>query len=110
MRSTGSKAERARPVSASVEAGNVFLVRGTWNGEFLDEAEDFPGGGHDDQIDAVSGAIAVLTTSEHIFGPEDIAGAMSDEVAPLFEDTPQPEEDVRVFSGDVKPLFEETHS
>lgn len=56
VRSTGSKTERARPLSSAAQAGNVFLVRGTWASDFLDEAHAFPGGPHDDQVDAVSGA------------------------------------------------------
>lgn len=57
-RKTGSKIERARPLSASAEAGNVFLVRGAWNEPFLDELTAFPQGDHDDQVDAASGAFA----------------------------------------------------
>ncbi len=56
IRSTGSKAERAGPVSSQSEAGNVRLVRGVWIGDFLDELEGFPEGSHDDQVDAFSGA------------------------------------------------------
>ena len=52
--SDGSKAERAGPLSAMAEAGNVTLVRSPWNDAFLDEAEQFPGGVHDDQVDAVA--------------------------------------------------------
>jgi predicted phage terminase large subunit-like protein len=53
---TGDKTERARPLSSASQAGNVKLVRGAWNVAFLDEAESFPQGSHDDQVDAVSGA------------------------------------------------------
>ena len=60
-RSSGSKEVRANPVSSAAEAGNVMLVRGAWITPFLDEAEAFPGGAHDDQVDAVSGACAQLT-------------------------------------------------
>ncbi len=59
-RTTGDKQARALPVSAAAEAGNVLLVRGPWIGAFLDEVEVFPGGAHDDQVDAVCGAIEVL--------------------------------------------------
>ena len=55
---TGSKMERARPLSAAAEAGNVSLVRGSWNESFLDECCVFPEGGHDDQVDAASGALS----------------------------------------------------
>lgn len=56
-----SKAIRAQPLSAAAEAGNVYIVAGPWNKAFLDEAESFTGDGaagtHDDQIDAISGAM-----------------------------------------------------
>jgi predicted phage terminase large subunit-like protein len=60
---TKKKVERAAPVSSAAEAGNVMLKRGAWIGAFLDEAEAFPQGAHDDQVDAVSGAFAQLTHS-----------------------------------------------
>jgi predicted phage terminase large subunit-like protein len=57
---TGDKETRAKPVSAQSEAGNVKLVRGLWNNEFLREVENFPTGRHDDSVDALSGAHAML--------------------------------------------------
>lgn len=59
-RVTGDKRTRAGPLSSASEAGNVKLVRGRWNSAFLDEAMLFPEGEHDDQIDAVSGALSAL--------------------------------------------------
>ena len=59
-RVTGKKDVRAKPLSAAAEQGNVKLVRGPWIGEFLDELEAFPGGGHDDQVDAASGCFNAL--------------------------------------------------
>ena len=38
----------------AIEAGKVYLVRGTWNKDFLTELAGFPDGEHDDQMDAVS--------------------------------------------------------
>jgi len=61
LKTTGDKEIRANPVSSAAEAGNIKLVQGVWNGIFLDEAEAFPLGGHDDQVDAVSGAFEVLS-------------------------------------------------
>lgn len=62
LRSTGSKIERARPLSAQVYAGNVRLVSGYWNREFLDQVTPFPQEGlHDDIVDAFSGAYYVLS-------------------------------------------------
>jgi len=60
----GSKAVRARPLSSAAEAGNVALIRGHWNKAFLDEAELFPEGEHDDQIDAVTGAMKCLIEAQ----------------------------------------------
>ena len=39
------------------------LVRGPWLGPFLDEVEAFPLGGHDDQVDAMSGAMMRLRST-----------------------------------------------
>jgi predicted phage terminase large subunit-like protein len=50
----GDKITRALPWISLAEAGKVFLVRGAWNSEFIEEACSFPLGTHDDQIDAVS--------------------------------------------------------
>lgn len=62
--STGSKEVRANPVSSQAEAKNVKLLRGLWINAFLDEADAFPNGSHDDQVDAVSGAFADLTNAK----------------------------------------------
>ena len=58
--STGSKETRAAPVSACVERGHLFLLRGAWIGELLDELCSFPHVRHDDQVDALAGAYGVL--------------------------------------------------
>lgn len=73
-KTTGSKELRAHPVSSAAEAGNVKLVRGTWINDFLDEAEIFPNGTHDDQIDAVSGAFEMLTQGTNTNGVELLRG------------------------------------
>jgi len=54
------KVARAQPWIDRAESGFVYLVRGEWNKSFIDEAESFPNGTHDDQIDAVSGAYSAL--------------------------------------------------
>lgn len=64
----GHKADRAKPVSAQAEAGNVRLVEGPWISDFLNECESFvdnrevdePAGYHDDQVDAFSGGYNFL--------------------------------------------------
>lgn len=57
---TGDKATRARPASAQAEAGNVKLVRGAWNEEFLAEVCAFPNAAFDDQVDAFADALNEL--------------------------------------------------
>jgi predicted phage terminase large subunit-like protein len=59
---SGDKETRAKPISAQVEAGNVKLVRGLWNEEFLRTVENFPVGKHDDEVDALSGAYETMQT------------------------------------------------
>lgn len=54
------KVTRALPVSAQVEAGNVKLLRGEWNDDFLTEVQNFPDDKHDDQVDTLSGAFNLL--------------------------------------------------
>lgn len=54
------KVTRATPLSAQAEAGNIKLVKGHWNEEFLRELETFPMGLHDDQVDAAAGAFNTL--------------------------------------------------
>ncbi len=65
-RSTGSKEVRADPFAAQCEAGNVKLVRGAWNREYLEELALFPKGDHDDQVDASSGAFSKLALARSI--------------------------------------------
>jgi predicted phage terminase large subunit-like protein len=50
------------------EAGKVVLVRGAWIGEFVDEVAAFPSGRHDDQIDAISTAVNMLTLVKKNYG------------------------------------------
>ena len=56
---TGSKRTRAEPFQAQAAAGNVKLVHGDWNEDYLDELVAFPGPTND-QVDATSGAYARL--------------------------------------------------
>jgi predicted phage terminase large subunit-like protein len=57
VRSTGSKTERAAPVSAASQAGRVLIVEDCRNiTAALDEFEVFPYGPKDDIVDAFSGA------------------------------------------------------
>lgn len=56
-RSTGSKTARANALVGQVGERNVYVVKNTkWNKILLDEADLFPNGAHDDQIDAIAGS------------------------------------------------------
>lgn len=61
IRPTGSKENRANPFASQVQAGNVLMLRGDWNEEYLAELESFPDGSHDDMVDASSDAFNKLS-------------------------------------------------
>jgi len=71
---TDSKIERANPFRAQCHAGNVKIVRGLWNEEYLSELCSFPAGKFDDQVDASSNAfnelVKVITGFGLTWGPE----------------------------------------
>ncbi len=57
---SGAKSTRAMPVASQANAGNLSLLRGSWNRAFLEEQQDFPAGAKDDQVDALSRAFGLL--------------------------------------------------
>lgn len=59
-RESVAKEIRWDPYRSQVGAHNVFLVRGPWNREFLEEHELAPSGKVKDQIDAMAGAYYAL--------------------------------------------------
>lgn len=62
-----AKVTRAQPLAAQAEAGNVRLVKGAWNQEFLSELSAFPESSQADQVDAASAGLnrlAALTQPE----------------------------------------------
>lgn len=75
---SGSKEQRAMPFASQAEAGNVKMIVGTWNDDFLAEAETFPNGNYKDQIDAASRAfnrLIPLTDEDDVpAGPTVIRG------------------------------------
>lgn len=64
--STQKKEIRARPFRAQCEAGNVYLVRASWNEAYLAELEVFDVGAHDDQVDASSTAYNEAASGQEI--------------------------------------------
>lgn len=57
----GTKEDRAIPFASQVEASKVWMVRGEWNPEMIEEMRNFPNSTFKDQVDALSRAYA-----EHI--------------------------------------------
>jgi predicted phage terminase large subunit-like protein len=53
-RPSGDKDTRLLPFAAQAEAGNVRLVAGSWNEQFIDELCAIPNGRYRDQADAVA--------------------------------------------------------
>jgi len=51
---SGSKETRAEPLAAQMEAGNVDIVTGAWNRDFIEELRHFPRSVYKDQADAAS--------------------------------------------------------
>ena len=60
-RPSGRKEFRADPLSVQVNRGNVVLLTGVWNADFIDEFKFFPNSKYDDQVDSASGAFSKLT-------------------------------------------------
>ncbi|MFB9952041.1 phage terminase large subunit [Rhizobium puerariae] len=57
---SGDKVTRAEPFASQCEGGNVYIVRGSWNEDYIDELCLFPGSSIKDQVDASSGAFGRL--------------------------------------------------
>jgi predicted phage terminase large subunit-like protein len=53
-RMSGDKATRADAVASQANIARVGMVRANWNSAFIEELASFPGGVHDDQVDALS--------------------------------------------------------
>lgn len=58
---SSGKEVRATPLASQWRKGHVGIKRAEWNHEYLDEMNDFPDVGHDDQVDATTGAFNYLT-------------------------------------------------
>lgn len=63
---SGDKMTRAKPLAAQAEAGNVKIVRGLWNDDYIDELCMFPFGKFKDQVDASSRAFSELIPNRNL--------------------------------------------
>ena len=52
--------DKAHQAVRQINAGNVLMLRGSWNEPLLDEMRLFPYGLHDDQVDGASRAFGLL--------------------------------------------------
>ena len=59
VEAVADKLTRALKWAPLAEEGKIIIVKGAWNKEFLEEVCLFPTGKYDDQIDAVSMAVAM---------------------------------------------------
>ena len=68
---TGQKVTRADALASQVNIGNVKMLAGDWNREFIEELKNFPFGASDDQVDAASDAFNELADgpTEAEYGP-----------------------------------------
>ena len=62
----GNKIHRADPYSVQVNNGNILLLQGQWNKEFIDEHRDFPFSRYKDQVDAAGGAFLELANKKTV--------------------------------------------
>lgn len=63
-RVTGDKETRSEGLSAEWQSGNVYLVRGKWNAEYLKVMNSFPSKEiHDDDVDASNDAYSELVNT-----------------------------------------------
>lgn len=57
---TGDPVNRVKPTASQAEIGNMWLLEGAWNREYLDEFEGFPYAKHDDQVSSTAGGLNKL--------------------------------------------------
>jgi len=67
---SGDKALRAGPLSTQWERGNVYILRGAWNQDFVDEYEAFTGTKNDGYVDRIdSGSLAFNWLADKTYRP-----------------------------------------
>lgn len=57
----GDKSAKLSPLEPVFDAGNIHIMRGQWNAEFIRQFAEFPDGAHDDFCDPLAIAFAELT-------------------------------------------------
>ena len=70
----GDKVARMSYLEPIFEAGNVHILKGDWNLDWLNEVKEFPSGKHDDQVDNMSACYAMLYTNKTTMGKIKVTG------------------------------------
>lgn len=79
-RPSGDKDTRLEPFAAQAQAGNVYLLRGEWNMDYIEEMIAIPSGARRDQGDATSGAYNMATKRAQTFTPRFIEASSARKV------------------------------
>jgi predicted phage terminase large subunit-like protein len=61
---SGDKIIRTDPFAAQLNAGNVYVLKASWNREWLAELSNFPFGKHDDQVMSVATGYSTEVTEQ----------------------------------------------
>jgi predicted phage terminase large subunit-like protein len=84
------KLTRALPLVARSEQGKLAIVRGNWNQSFIDELCAFPEAQHDDQVDACSGGMTLLSLPSGAISNPDAIKVGQSQAPNRFRPTFQP--------------------
>ena len=86
---TGDKLTRFGPFSSQCRAGNVKIRRGAWNEELFRVLEGFPDLAHDDEVDACSGALEMLSPPMQSYAAYELMRRQAEEVLAAQQRKPQ---------------------
>jgi predicted phage terminase large subunit-like protein len=89
-----NKELRAEPFAVQCEFGHVYIVRGEWVDDFLDELCTFPAGANDDMVDAAADAFTECAGAK--------TGGFEGETAGARVTTQQSSRDKRYNFGDIE--------
>jgi len=80
------KLTRALPLVSRSEQGKLAIVRAPWNQKFIDELCAFPESAHDDQVDACSGGMTLISMPTGAVDPDKvrIGGNVTNRFRPQF--------------------------
>ena len=67
-RPVGDKLLRSIPFASQMNGGNVYMVKASWNRDFIEEMAYFPNSSFKDQADASSAAFAILSRGNTTVG------------------------------------------